>query len=288
MVIGVPPMSSSVKMGTLIPSDTAGSSSRLRSQPTDQQECPPTHNPGNLGTQEQEQPSSTPTLPAPSEALKAALSSVPSTGEGYRILERIGQGSFAEVYRGIAPGGISVAIKKIIKPIDQEEARRELQSLELVKQLHHPFLLATHAYWLSEDRLFIVMELAEEGTLRDRLRGASHDDQKGLPPEELLDYLTAAAEALDFLHGKGVLHRDIKPENLLLSQGYVKVGDFGLRTAYRQGICPSRPAQERRATWRRRSGTVRSTSAATSTAWLSPMPSCAWATRPFQVKVSRP
>src|SRR5207244_3455580 len=53
----------------------------------------------------------------------------------------------------------------------------------------------------------------------------------GLPPDELLSYMRQAATALDYLHGQGILHRDIKPENILLLQGYVKVGDFGLARA---------------------------------------------------------
>src|SRR5262249_50871625 len=134
-------------------------------------------------------------------------------------------GAFAEVYRGTAPGGIPVAIKKIVHPIDRDEAKRELQSLELIKRLKHPFLLATHAFRLSSDRLYIVMELAD-GSLRDRLRGCPPG--AGVPPAELIAYMAQAAQALDYLHGQDVLHRDIKPENILLVQGYVKVGDFGL------------------------------------------------------------
>jgi serine/threonine protein kinase len=162
-------------------------------------------------------------------AISPGAASGSAEGKGYRILQRLGQGSFAQVYRGEAPGGIPVAVKKIIKPIDHQEAQRELQSLELVKKLRHPFLLATHAYWLegqSQDQLFIVMELADH-TLRDRARECRAAGT-GVPPDELLRYLSQAAQGLDFLHSQDVLHRDIKPENILLVAGYVKVGDFGL------------------------------------------------------------
>jgi serine/threonine protein kinase len=147
--------------------------------------------------------------------------------EGYKTLELLGQGSFAEVFRGEAPGGIPVAIKRISKPIDRKEAQRELQSLELIKKLRHPFLLATHSFWLAGDRLFIVMELAD-GTLRDRLRKCHKEGLPGIPLDELVPYVGQASRAFDFLHGRDVLHRDIKPENLLLLEGFVKVGDFGL------------------------------------------------------------
>jgi serine/threonine protein kinase len=147
--------------------------------------------------------------------------------EGYKTGELLGQGSFAEVFRGEAPGGIPVAIKRISKPIDRKEAQRELQSLELIKKLRHPFLLATHSFWMAGDRLYIVMELAD-GTLRDRLRQCHKEGLPGIPLDELVPYAGQASRALDFLHGRDVLHRDIKPENLLLLEGFVKVGDFGL------------------------------------------------------------
>jgi WD40 repeat protein/serine/threonine protein kinase len=146
-------------------------------------------------------------------------------GEGYSVRERIGRGAFAEVYRGTAPGGIPVVIKKIVQPIDPDEAGRGLQALERMRRLKHPYLLATHAFWVADDRLYVVMELADR-TLRDHLRLCAPGT--GLPPDELIAYMAQAAQALDYLHGQGVLHGDVKPENILLVQGRAKLGDLGL------------------------------------------------------------
>jgi serine/threonine protein kinase len=149
------------------------------------------------------------------------------TGDGYRRVKRIGSGGFGEVWRAEAPGGVEVAIKIIFRPLDHQEAQRELQALELIKRLRHPFLLQTQAFWSLEDRLLIVMELAD-GSLRDRLKECREAGQTGIPADELLTYFREAAEALDYLHGEGVLHRDIKPANILLLKRHAKVADFGL------------------------------------------------------------
>jgi hypothetical protein len=146
---------------------------------------------------------------------------------GYSLLERIGTGAFGEVWRGEAPGGVHVAIKIILRSIDHAMAQQEWQSLELIKQLRHSFLMPVQAFWLHEQRLHIAMELADSN-LRSRLAECRLQGLPGIPREELLGYFRETAEALDYLHAERILHRDIKPENILLLGGHVKVADFGL------------------------------------------------------------
>jgi serine/threonine protein kinase len=179
-------------------------------------------------------PAQTPvTSPAAAPPTKSATGSkvLQVGGSTYKLLKRIGSGGFAEVFQAEAPGGFPVAVKRIIRPIDTDEARRELQSLEQIKTLRHPFLLQTHTYYMDEDQLHIVMELAD-GTLRDRLKECHKAGLAAVPVEELLVYFREAAEALDYMHGQQLLHRDIKPHNLLVLHGHVKVADFGLARVF--------------------------------------------------------
>src|SRR5262249_28909085 len=148
--------------------------------------------------------------------------------EGYRLIERIGAGSFGEVWRAAAPGGIFVAVKKIYRPVGSDADQHEKKALDHIKNLRHPFLLSTHAYWISaEGYLHIAMELADR-TLRDRMRECLNKGLPGIPSAELLCLMGQSAQALDHVHSEGLFHRDIKPDNILLKNGFAMVGDFGL------------------------------------------------------------
>lgn len=180
-----------------------------------------------------------PTLPVPGEAYSpppppppiAADDVIPADLQ-YRVVRALGSGTFGEVYEAEAPGGFRVAIKRIHRPAGHATSRAELESLEAIKTVSHPFLLQTQAFWFFRDRLVIVMELAE-GSLADRIEACRKDGLPGVPKEELVPYFEQAAAALDYLHSRSISHRDIKPENLLYLKGYAKVADFGLARVQR-------------------------------------------------------
>src|SRR5262249_31162454 len=117
--------------------------------------------------------------------------------------------------------------KRILRPMEDEEAQREMEALERMKEVRHPFLLQTHSCFLADNHLFVVMELAD-GTLRDRMKECQKTNKRLIPLAEVLRYFHESAEVLDYMHSQHVLHRDIKPQNILILRGHAKVADFGL------------------------------------------------------------
>jgi WD40 repeat protein len=154
---------------------------------------------------------------------------------GYQLVGQIGRGGFGEVWEARGPGGVAVALKFV--PCSAGAGNAEVRSLQVIKGLRHPNLIALFGVWGTTDLVVIAMELAER-TLWDRLRQSVRDGLPGIPREELLEYTRQAAAGIDYLNaprhqfggkqGVGVQHRDIKPQNLLLVGGGVKVADLGL------------------------------------------------------------
>jgi serine/threonine protein kinase len=89
--------------------------------------------------------------------------------------------------------------------------------------LNHPNILQIHDTGSYEGSPYVVSELLEGETLRERIGGTP------MPPRKAIDYATQIAKGLAAAHDKGIVHRDLKPENLFLTRdGRVKILDFGL------------------------------------------------------------
>jgi serine/threonine protein kinase len=152
---------------------------------------------------------------------------------GYRLIEFLGRGGFGEAWKCEAPGGLFKAIKFVSSNLKSLEAggaraQQELQALQRVKAIRHPFILSMDRVEVVGDDLVIVMELADK-SLNDRLKECQGQGMAGIPREELLAYLAEAAEALDVMNLRhGLQHLDVKPHNLFLVAEHIKVADFGL------------------------------------------------------------
>ena len=144
----------------------------------------------------------------------------------YKILSRLGAGGMGVVYEAEDTRlGRKVAIKFLPDDLnaDAEAAQRFLREARVVSNLNHPHICTLHDIGTHDARQFMVMELLDGQSLKDRIaRGA-------LSIDDVLDLGAQMADALDAAHQQGVVHRDIKPANLFLTRrGTLKVLDFGV------------------------------------------------------------
>ena len=144
----------------------------------------------------------------------------------YRIIEQLGQGGMATVFKAYhAALDRYVALKVLHTAFGEDpnfEARFQREA-KLVAKLDHPNIVPVYDYAEHSGRKFLVMKYIEGETLKARLmRGPLSDD-------ELNKIIVAVGSALAYAHKVGILHRDIKPSNVLLTpEGSVYLADFGL------------------------------------------------------------
>jgi serine/threonine protein kinase len=143
----------------------------------------------------------------------------------YEVIAMLGAGGMGEVYRARDPRlGREVAIKVVRGTAPTRDALRRFQhEARAAAALNHPNLLTIHDVGEQDGVPYVVGELLEGESLRERLqRGA-------IPVAQALSLLREALAGLAAAHGKGIVHRDLKPENLFLTtEGRLKVLDFGL------------------------------------------------------------
>src|SRR5918998_1107942 len=151
----------------------------------------------------------------------------PNTRLGrYEIRSLLGEGGMGEVYLARDPKiGRDVAIKVLPAQFsaDAERLARFEQEACAAGALNHPNVLAVHDVGRHDGAPFVVSELLEGETLRERLRGAPLSQRKAV------DYASQIARGLAAAHERGIVHRDLKPENIFItSDGRAKILDFGL------------------------------------------------------------
>ncbi|HTP44797.1 MAG TPA: protein kinase [Candidatus Acidoferrum sp.] len=145
----------------------------------------------------------------------------------YRIHSELGRGGMGVVYR--AHDELlkrDVALKLVREDVVMQSDRRSriLAEARAASALNHPGITTIYDVAESGEHLFIVMELVEGRTLRQRLASSGPSD-----PRELAKLGAQIAEALDAAHSHGVIHGDIKPENIVVqSAGSPKIFDFGI------------------------------------------------------------
>jgi len=159
----------------------------------------------------------------------APASLIAELDDRYQLLEVIGQGGMAVVYRAQdVKHDRTVALKvlhdDLAASLGPERFKREIR---IAARLQHPHILSVFDSGESAGRLWFTMPYVQGESLRDRLRRTGT-----LPVEMALVIVREAAQALAYAHKQGVIHRDIKPENILITEdGATLVADFGIARA---------------------------------------------------------
>ncbi len=148
----------------------------------------------------------------------------------YQILEEIGRGGMAVVYKAWQPSLNRYVALKVLPSyltLDRQFVARFQREAQAAASLRHPNILVIHDVGQQGDLYYIVMEYLEGQTLKQLI-----EQQGPLPPERVVHIVEQVAEALDYAHQRGFVHRDIKPANIFVGQGdQVTLTDFGIAKA---------------------------------------------------------
>jgi serine/threonine protein kinase len=148
----------------------------------------------------------------------------------YELVERLGHGGMAEVWKALDTQLQRYVAIKVLQPNlrdDPNFASRFRREAQLIASLHHPNIVQVHDFQIfqpeDEDKgtpspiAYMVMNYVEGQTLADYIRQTSSRGQ--IPsPTEVVNLFTSISQAIDYAHQQGMIHRDIKPANILLDQ----------------------------------------------------------------------
>ncbi|MBI3914480.1 MAG: protein kinase [Chloroflexi bacterium] len=144
----------------------------------------------------------------------------------YRIIEQLGQGGMATVFKAYHPALDRYVAIKVLHPAFKEDASfltRFRREARIVAKLDHPNIIPIHDFAEEADTPYLVIRYIEGKTLK------ALQSEGVLPLEQLLGIIRPVADALAYAHTQGVLHRDIKPSNIMIANdGHVYLTDFGL------------------------------------------------------------
>jgi hypothetical protein len=143
----------------------------------------------------------------------------------YKVMEQIGQGGMATVFKAYQAGlNRDIALKVLLPYIAQKEgfAERFIREAQAIGNLHHPNILPVHDSGQDKGYGYIAMRYVPGATTLARRM------KERLTTEQIIDFISQIASALDSAHQAGVIHRDVKPSNILMDGDWLLLSDFGL------------------------------------------------------------
>jgi serine/threonine protein kinase len=149
----------------------------------------------------------------------------------YRIIERLGRGGMADVYKAYHPRLDRYVAAKILHSHladDSDFLTRFEREARAVANLRHPNIVQLFDYDVEDEQYYMVMEYVEGGTLKDHLQQLALKKEI-MPSAAALTLFQQFAGALHYAHQQNMLHRDLKPANILLdAKGCALLADFGI------------------------------------------------------------
>ncbi len=149
----------------------------------------------------------------------------------YELLQLIGKGGMARVYKSIQPALDRYVAVKLLHPsvaADEEFLARFQREAKAAASLRHPHIVQIFDFGHQEQLYYMVMELIDGPTLREELQRLKSLGET-LPFSEVRRIIGEVSEALDYAHDRGIIHRDVKPANILLTpERQAVLSDFGL------------------------------------------------------------
>ncbi|KAJ8341663.1 hypothetical protein SKAU_G00339540 [Synaphobranchus kaupii] len=146
--------------------------------------------------------------------------------DDYKIIKKIGEGTFSEVVKTQSlKDGNYYACKTMKQPMDSLEQANNMREVQAMKRLSpHPNIIQLHEIVFDEETgsLSLICELMEMN-IYELIRGRQYP----LPENKVKHYMYQLCKSLDHMHSNGIFHRDVKPENILIRQDVLKLADFG-------------------------------------------------------------
>lgn len=149
----------------------------------------------------------------------------------YRLVEKLGQGGMAQVYKAYQPDLDRYVAIKVLHPhltADEEFAARFRREAQAIAALEHPNIVRVYDFDTADDLAFLVMEYLQGKGLKEQLRDLDARGER-MSLDQIARVIGALADALDYAHQRGVVHRDLKPSNVLITlSDRVVLSDFGI------------------------------------------------------------